>query len=128
VNPAAITLGLYDIHYDPQVVNINGGDLFSLQTVVAEVSHTVQFLQVWNGMKPSILARGKLRELSLNYNSAKTEWAKKYLYYSIKGLGYDNDIERWAKANVQKILNDLRAKAGPKQDKICGFDLYPKPR
>jgi YD repeat-containing protein len=128
VEPAAITLGLYDIHYDPGAVNINGGDVFSLETVLEEVSHTIQFLQVWNGMKPSILARGKLRELSLNYNAAKTEWAKKYLYYAVKGLGYDNDIERWAKSNVQRILSDLRKNAGPNQGQICGFDLYPKSR
>lgn len=128
VQPAAVTLGLYDIHYDPNAVNINSGDEFSLETVLEEVSHTIQFLQVWNGMKPSILARGKLRDLSLNYNSAKTEWAKKYLYYAIKGMGYDNDIERWAKANVQKILNDLRKNAKPHQGQICGFDLYPKTR
>src|SRR5438309_9064796 len=45
VNPAAITLGLYDIHYDSSV-NISGVGVNSLETVIEEVSHTVQFLQV----------------------------------------------------------------------------------
>lgn len=40
-DPGAVTLGLYDIHYDPSSVSLNGGSFESLKTIVEEVAHTV---------------------------------------------------------------------------------------
>ena len=60
VDPHAITLGLYDIHYDSNRVDINGGDVESLRTIVEEVAHTVQFLQVWDSIKSTFSKPSKL--------------------------------------------------------------------
>jgi len=124
VNPAAITLGLYDIHYDNSVT-ISGGGVNSLETVIEEVSHTVQFLQVWAGLKPNPWAAAKTGNDLTDYKAAQDAWQSHYAYYAIKGLGYDNEVERWAKGNVQSIMNSLRS---GNQSQICGFDLYPRSR
>jgi hypothetical protein len=124
VDPDAITLGLYDIHYDPNRVNVNGGDVESLKTVIEEVSHTVQFLQVWAGLKQDPYLMGKHGIDTTGYASAQSAWKDYYAYYAIKGLGYDNDVERWAKNNVESIMNSLRQHAAPNQSQICGFNLY----
>jgi len=89
-----VTLGLYDIHYDPKRVSINSGDVEDLKTVIEEVSHTVQFLQVWAGLK-----QRRILQPNVGYDAAQSAWQNHYFYYSVKGLGYDNDVERWAKKN-----------------------------
>jgi YD repeat-containing protein len=118
-DPAAITMGLYDIHYDPKTVNINGGDIEDLKTVIEEISHTVQFIQVWAGLK-----QRRIIEPTVDYEAARLHWQNHYFYYAVKGLGYDNDVERWAKQNVTTVLNNLRANAKPNQGELCGFKLY----
>ena len=124
VNPAAITLGLYDIHYDNSV-NISGGGVNSLETVIEEVSHTVQFLQVWAGLKKNMMVMGKWGIDTTDYNAAKSAWQDHYAYYAVKGLGYDNEVERWAKGNVESIMTSLRQGG---RGELCGFDLYPRSR
>ena len=43
----AVTLGLYDICFDPARVNLNGGNFDSLDSIVEELAHTLQFPQAW---------------------------------------------------------------------------------
>jgi len=126
VTPQAITLGLFDIHYDPKAISVTGGNVNSLQTVIEEVLHTVQFLQVWAGLKPNPWAAAKIGNDFTDYYAAQNAWQSHYSYYAIKGLGYDNDVERWAKANVQRIMSDLRLHDEANQGQLCGFDLYPR--
>ena len=124
MNPAAITLGLYDIHYDSSV-NISGVGVNSLETVIEEVSHTVQFLQVWAGLKKNMMVMGKWGIDTTDYNAAKSAWQDHYAYYAVKGLGYDNEVERWAKGNVESIMTSLRQGG---RGELCGSDLYPRSR
>lgn len=46
----AMTLGLYDIDCNPPLF-VNGSSFEDLKTIVAELSHTQQFLQVWDDLK-----------------------------------------------------------------------------
>ncbi|MGH9966431.1 MAG: hypothetical protein ACREBG_01160, partial [Pyrinomonadaceae bacterium] len=120
VDPYATTLGLYDIHYEPNQVSLNGGDLESLKTIVEEVSHTVQFIQLWAGLNPRRIFGPNVA----GYDAAQVAWQNHYSYYVVKGFGYDNDVEAWAKKNVENVLTVLRARAAPNQSEICGFRLY----
>ena len=124
MNPAAITLGLYDIHYDSSV-NISGVGVNSLETVIEEVSHTVQFLQVWAGLRPNPWAAAKVGNDFTDYSAAQDAWQSHYAYYAVKGLGYDNEVERWAKGNVESIMTSLRQGG---RAELCGFDLYQRSR
>ncbi|NOT49246.1 MAG: hypothetical protein HOP17_16065 [Acidobacteria bacterium] len=46
---SAITLGLYDIHYDSGQVDLTGGqDKSSIGTIAEELAHTTQFIQIWD--------------------------------------------------------------------------------
>jgi len=121
VTPDAVTLGLYDIYYNSNNVSISGGNLHSLETVIEETAHTVQFLQVWDDLKQhrikNFIKRGNV---TTGYGDAQSAWAANYMYYSAKGLGYDNEVEKWAKNRVQSILTDLRSGG---QSQLCGFNL-----
>lgn len=125
VNPAAITLGLYDIHYDPQIRNISGGEFKSLDTVIDEVTHTTQFIDIWAGLQ-----RNSIREFlginSTGYGQAKRRWAGHYVHQAAKsGFDYDNAVEKWAKDRTAEIVRSLRETAR-KEDRfqLCGFKLY----
>lgn len=125
VNPAAITLGLYDIHYDPQIRNISGGEFKSLDTVIEEVTHTTQFIDIWAGLQ-----RNSIREFlginSTGYGQAKRRWAGHYVHQAAKsGFDYDNAVEKWAKDRTAEIVRSLRETAR-KEDRfqLCGFKLY----
>lgn len=122
VEPAAITLGLYDIHYNSQQVSITGGEKFSLITIIEEVAHTAQFLQLWAGMRASTAPKSLPRKPS--YGEAKIKWKLHYAYYGVKGLGYDNEVEKQAKDRVEYIMGELTLKDSTNIGKICGFDLY----
>ena len=122
VVPGAITLGLYDIHYDPTSLHIIGGSSEDLKGVLEEVSHTVQFLQVWEGMTGTV--GGKYNMHVPNYEDAQLQWKGHYAYYGAKGLGYSNDVEKWAKNNANSILEKLVTNPQlEKQGSLCGFDL-----
>ncbi|HKR58484.1 MAG TPA: RHS repeat domain-containing protein [Pyrinomonadaceae bacterium] len=125
-DPSAVTLGLYDVHYDPDRVNLHGGTFESLKTIVEEVAHTVQFLQVWGGLKKSWGIEGEFGIDSTGYNAAKGEWAKRYAYFSAKGEvqngdGYKNDVERWAKNRTFDVLSQIQNES--KTWILCGFSL-----
>jgi YD repeat-containing protein len=125
VNPAAITLGLYDIHYDPLTVNISGGGVKSLNTVIEEVAHTVQFTQVWAGLKRGPILE-KVGVNTTGYGAAKRRWASHYVYHAAKsGFSYDNAVEKWAKDRTAEILTSLRTTARARnQWELCGFRLF----
>jgi len=119
----AVTLGLYDIHFNPAQVNLNGGNFDSLDTIVEEVAHTVQFLQLWahSAEPPGGNDPG--------YGEVKNRWAARYGYYAAKGRwqngdGYKNDVEKWAKNRKFDILSALLSdKKLVQQGNICGYDL-----
>jgi hypothetical protein len=105
VTPGAITLGLYDIHYDPNSLNLNGGTSEDLKTILEEVSHTKQFLDEWAGMKQRAIIQP-----SVDYYHAMDAWENKYTRAVLKGgSGYNNELEKWAKNNANKILQQLEA-------------------
>jgi hypothetical protein len=128
---AAVTLGLYDIHYDPGVVTINGGNFESLKTIVEEVAHTVQFLQVWADVRKSNVQYRRTGSSDPGYGVAKNDWAIRYAYYASKGLlkngeGYKNDVEKWAKNRTFDILSQVsntNVLSGHGLE-LCGFSLY----
>ncbi len=121
----AVTLELYDIHFDPAKVNLNGGNFDSLDTIVEEVAHTVQFLQTWAKSYEAIYTAHDLG----GYDAAKGTWASDYAYYAAKGRiqngdGYKNDVEKWAKNRKFDILSALVSdKKLVQQGNICGYDL-----
>jgi hypothetical protein len=119
VTPAATTLGLYDIHYDAKLISLDGGSTYSLASIIEEVAHTEQFLQVWGGLKRGYSAKYGVD--STDYDSAKTVWGARYLYHGAKGGGYNNDVEKWAKDKVDSIINEL--KRDPQRLSLCGFRL-----
>ena len=128
VVPEAITFGLYDIHYDPNAVSLNGGRVRPLETIIEEVSHTVQFLQIWAGLRQDAYLLNNHGEDSSDYNHAMSVWSNNYSYYAIKAVvklraPYDNDVENWAKGNVKSIITGLRQ---GDRAQICGYDLYPR--
>ena len=119
----AVTLGLYDIHFNPDRVNLNGGTFSSLDTILEEVAHTVQFSQLWAESKypPGGTDPG--------YGEVKNLWAARYFYYAAKGRwqngdGYKNDVEKWAKNRKFDILNSLLSdKKLVQAGNVCGYDL-----
>ena len=121
----AVTLGLYDIHFNPDQVNLNGGYFDSLDTIVEEVAHTVQFLQTWAKKYQAIYIGSDLG----GYDAAKATWASDYAYYGAKGRlqngnGYKNDVEKWAKNRKADILSALLSdKRLVQQGNVCGYDL-----
>jgi hypothetical protein len=125
VNPAAVTLGLYDIHYDPQEISLSGGDNYSLKTIIEEVAHTTQFIDIWAGLQ-----RSSVREFfginSTGYGQAKRRWEGHYVHQAAKsGFSYDNAVEKWAKDRTGVILGSLQATARTQnRSELCGFKLY----
>jgi hypothetical protein len=121
----AVTLGLYDIRFNPAQVNLNGGNFDSLDTIVEEVAHTVQFLQTW-AKRPQAIYIG--HDLG-GYDAAQASWAADYAYYSSKGRlqngdAYKNDVEKWAKNRKFDILTSLLSdKKLVQQGNVCGYDL-----
>ncbi len=121
----AVTLGLYDIHFNPRRVNLNGGNFDSLDTIVEEVAHTVQFLQTWAKQPQAIYIGHDLG----GYDAAKAAWSADYAYYSAKGRlqngdAYKNDVEKWAKNRKFDILSALLSdKKLVQQGNLCGYDL-----
>jgi hypothetical protein len=127
VYPGAITLGLYDIHYDPTFLkSLTSGSSEDLKTILEEVSHTIQFLQVWNGLKKNMMAMGKWGIDTTDYSHAMSAWQSHAAYYWAKAGGSydDSEVEIWAKNNanriLEKLVNDPKYK---KEGKVCGFDL-----
>lgn len=103
----------------------NGGNFDSLDTIVEEVAHTVQFLQTWAKRYQAIYIGSDLG----GYDAAKGEWAGDYAYYAAKGRlqngdGYKNDVEKWAKNRKYDILSTLLSdKKLVQQGNVCGYDL-----
>jgi len=127
--PQASTLGLFDIHYDPSQVTLDHGDFESLKTIVEVVSHTVQFLQVWAGLRPNMELLMKKGLDTTEYHAAMGQWQSNYLYYAAKGKkqngdSYKNDVEKWAKNRTFDILSQVRgdSKLSAQVEK-CGFSL-----
>lgn len=125
----AVTAGLYDIHFDPDQVKLNGGSFDSLDTIVEELAHTVQFLQNWAQLPNNEMIEKATGNGRRGYGAAKTEWAGRYAYYAAKGRllngdGYKNDIEKWAKNRKFDILSTLLSdKKLKQQGNLCGYDL-----
>ncbi len=125
VYPGAITLGLFDIHYDTKSLNLSGGTSEQLKGILEELSHTVQFLQLWAGLR-RVPIMDKYGVDSTDYQSAMGHWGQQAAYYWAKAGGsYDkSELEIWAKNNANKILerlvNDPKYK---KARQLCGFDL-----
>jgi hypothetical protein len=126
VQPGAITLGLYDINYDKNFLNLSGGSSENLKTILEEVSHTIQFIQGWAKLTKSTFAYIKYGVDTTSYQAAQNAWENKVFYHWVKGgFSYDNSqIEIWAKKNANEILNKIvhdprYTKAG----NLCGFDI-----
>jgi hypothetical protein len=112
-------LGLYDIHYDSSSLNLNGGSSEDLKTILEEVSHAKQFLDEWAGMKQRTIIQP-----SVDYYHAMDAWENKYARAVLKGGGYSNELEKWAKNNANKILQQLVSDPQlQQQGNLCGFDL-----
>jgi len=125
VAPGAITLGLYDIHYDPHFLDLSGGSSENLKTILEEVSHTIQFIQEWAKLKQNPYLVGNPGS-DVSYETAQIAWQEKAIYHWVKAGGsYDNSqIELWAKKNANDILN--RIVHDPRYENsgnLCGFDL-----
>ncbi len=125
-DPVAITIGLYDIYYDSDCVGINGGTAFSLTTIIEDVAHAEQFLNLWKSIEHSI-RDGKYLMHYANYEDAKFDWKIYYAWEAAKsGFSYNNLVERETKKKVVDIMNRLViADAAINGGKICGFNLYP---
>jgi len=109
----AVTTGVYDIVYNPDLVKLSGGDFEDLKTIVEEVSHAEQFLHLWGA-------------LGHGYGFAKNEWQTRYGLAAAKawwktGEGYKNDVEKEAKNRVYDILEPIQAR--DKDMMLCGFSL-----
>lgn len=109
-------------------MDISGGNrtsnFFSLDTIIEEISHTVQFIQVWDSLtRDPILEAVGMK--TTGYGAAKRRWGARYLYYGAKALGYDNDVERRAKKRTAEIVTSLRANA-PRTDQHSAGSGYIK--
>jgi RHS repeat-associated protein len=124
VNPAAIVLGIWDIHYDPKKVKLNGGTSQNLKTILEEISHVVQFLQVWDRMQPNPLTEGKYGLNSRDYDNARQAWAHHYFRHGLKAGGYVNEVEKWAQNNANSILSQIVYDPQlQKKGDLCGYNL-----
>jgi hypothetical protein len=96
-----------------------------LNTVIEEVAHTVQFTQVWAGLKRGPILE-KVGVNTTGYGAAKRRWASHYVYHAAKsGFSYDNAVEKWAKDRTAEILTSLRTTARARnQWELCGFRLF----
>ena len=128
-DPSAITLGLRDIHYDRSSINLSGGSSDSLQDIIEEVAHTVQFIQLWSKQKRNQLLYIKYGIDTTSYESAQNRWDEHYAYYAAKGRlengdSYKNDVEKWAKNRTADIMFALVGDPEiSKRGNLCGFDL-----
>jgi hypothetical protein len=78
IGQGAVTLGLYDILYDPSSVDLTGGqDKSSIGVISEELYHTVQFSAFWESMEKHTGAKG-------SYIRARDSWAVAYLGESAK--------------------------------------------
>jgi hypothetical protein len=86
-DPVAITLGLYNIHYDPNKLDINGGNNWdNIRTVVEELVHTEQFLNVWQETidRRKADAKGTQVKVNVTYQDAQDGWKGAYSAESAK--------------------------------------------
>jgi hypothetical protein len=140
ISPGAITLGLYNIHYDSSSINLQNPSWTDLETIVEELQHGVQFIEMWQNM-PDVPAQTVPRTQGVgreairrtipahrpDYGEAQTQWGLIYANAVIdafkKGQAtYDNQIEREAKARRDQIITDLQTKYVAKYargEKLC---------
>lgn len=117
--PKAITFGLPDINYDPRFLKLEKGTTEDLRTIIEEGFHTGQFLHVWSRM-----------EAGPSYEDGKTFWGRVYLTAAAQGMGYKDDIEKWAQDAAADNLQSMKFDNDPKitgRD-LCGFDVSVKIR
>ncbi len=127
VKPDAVTLGVFDIHYNPGGINISGGNRHSLETVIEETAHAEQFLNMWAKLPQQFAplpVSPYVVRIHPPYSKAQDVWKGLYVVASVSAVGYDNLIEKEAKAKVQFVMNRLISSAAPNQAQVCGFNLY----
>ncbi len=104
-NPA-ITLGLYDIHYDAGQVDLTGGsNKSSIGIIAEEIAHTVQFIALWE----KVYKAG-------TYGLAQDLWKAAY-------LGESASI---ATANAAKGILKITTGIGLKQKSVYRDNKYEK--
>lgn len=118
---SAITLGILDIKYDSSKIDLQSPSWDNIGTIVEELQHGVQFLEMWAKMEMVTERKGghtvgrepterTTTKRPPNYDEAQFEWKLNYLRELAKSWGYDNEIERAAKKRRDEIMNDLAGK------------------
>ncbi len=119
VNPSAMTLGTDVLHLSS--LNVLNPSWEQTLTIIEEITHVDQFLQMWASMVatgPTMERFGEDASVSLGQPGIPTkaeavaQWLKNYLKASkaAKDSGraaYDNDIEREAKNRAREIMGRL---------------------
>jgi len=94
----AITLGLYDIHYNPNKVKMNDKD--SIGVIAEEIAHTVQFIGIWESVENTGIKNN-------SYQAAQVSWGTVYL----------NETHRIQRENIGKaIVGSMIGVKIPKED------------
>lgn len=120
VNPLAMTIGT-DVHLPS--LNVQNPSWAETLTIIEEISHVDQFLQMWASMVttttgPTVGRFGEDGAVSLTQTNVPTkvvaigQWIKNYISATnaAKSAGraaYDNEIEREAKQRALEIMGRL---------------------
>src|SRR5690606_24082315 len=86
----AITLGLYDIHYNATKVSLTSRD--SIGVIAEEIAHTVQFIKIWEKVEAD-------HGINYSYQKAQAAWGIAYFGNSAK-IGAKNLV----KGIVEQVL------------------------
>lgn len=131
IAPKAITLGLYDIHFDGNSMNLDSPSWQDLRTIVEELQHGVQFIEMWQKL-PMIRELEHPSGLKApahfpTYGEAQGQWQLNYALASADAwlsgrASYDNEFEAKAKQRRDDIMTDIQNKNASKfarDEKLC---------
>ncbi len=140
-NAAAVTFGLYDIHYDPTQINLESPSWGAIWALVEELAHGEQFLKMWQKMpmvpatrrRSHAVGREPLEDVVIaahrpTYESAQVQWGITYAEASARAayFGLDsykfNAYEIEAQAKRDTIFDRLKTRFADKYargESIC---------
>jgi YD repeat-containing protein len=122
----AVTLGLYNIYYDPQTVSLTAPTWTALGILAEELEHGKQFIGMWQAMPDQFTRWGghivgrepeEARRTNVHrptHDEALTQWEVNYATASAAAVirGEDsyrgNEYEKLAQARRTEIVDDLK--------------------